>query len=205
MKKPTMNHASATLLRSLSGAQHVPEDGAPAPPEGFIPSPKATKLRRKRPTQSQRAAAEKAAAELRGSSSFTALFGQHFVTAEALADALTECAGWNRHQDAAKSWHDYANDEASIAWDATLAVLDRVSEPFATFAAASPTLANELPTFAALLSGRSASAKRGVATRRKRKEDAAAHQGTTSTPAAPSSAPATTPGAPATGSARSGP
>ena len=162
----TSANGATPPLTPIGGADPLPVTGAPTPPatsNPVAPDPrKGTRV-----IQGEMDVAEKAADELRSSTTFSELLSAKLGTADEIANALSFAVAWYREAQAGTTWSNYARTESNLAWAYALAMIVRLRAGFQAVAATDPAIAKEMPNFTQLLNARKAVAEKAVSTKRK--------------------------------------
>jgi len=176
MKKKEKNESVATTVAATSsassplppvgGADALPSVGAPTPP--IHDNPVAVDARRgMRAIQAEVNVAENAARELRASTLFPQILAPKLGTAQQIADAIDFAAQWSAQAKAGATWGSYSQEQSNLAWNYTLAMIDRLRGAYQAAATTDPAIEKELPNFTKLLGVRQAVAAKAVATKRR--------------------------------------
>lgn len=160
---------SAHKLAPVGGASPLPMSGAPTPPADGKPRARGTRYLR--PQKAQVDAGLDAARELRASKGFANIIGPGLAVPHELADAIEFAVGWNREAKASRAWQLHANTQSVLAWDYVLGVLEKLRAPLLAGQGSDSALEKEFHAFTRLITARSDSANRAVATRRAKKRE----------------------------------
>jgi hypothetical protein len=153
-------------LPPVGGADALPSVGAPTPPIDDNPVTVETR-RGMRALQSEVDVAENAARELRASTLFPQILGSKLGTADQIADAIDFAAQWSAQAKAGATWAGYTQEQSNLAWNYTLAMIDRLRAAYQAAEATDPAIEKELPNFTKLLGVRQVVAAKGAVTKRK--------------------------------------
>ena len=162
----TVATSATSPLTPVGGADPLPSTGAPTPP--VEDNPVAADPRKGlHAIQGEVDVAEKAAEELRSSTTFSELLSARLGTADSIANALEFAVAWYREAQAGATWNSYAKGQSNLAWNFALAMIDRLRGGFQAVTAADPAIVKEMPNFTQLLGARQIAAQKGAVTKRK--------------------------------------
>lgn len=178
-KNASVSHAPVTQASGVTDP--VPAEGAPSPPAGYVP----TKAGRGfRPQRAQVAIAPKAAGEIRSSTRYTEQFGTAAPDPVSVADALTNASAWSAKLQNAAAWYQYVKQQEGLAWKHALTLTDPLRVPFEFHLSRDATVGQELPSVAKFFAAAKDTAKKGVATKKRKAAEKAAASKAAATPSA---------------------
>jgi hypothetical protein len=175
MKTPNKKSRSLSPLHPSLAAvagvtDPIPTEDPPQPPAGYMPSARLS--RTLRPQHIQVELATRVAAELLASTSYTQRFGNAAPNRESIAASLTQARAWSDKLRLANDWVTYVRQQEHLAWKHAMGLVGDLKVPFEFHAGRDPSMLAELPSLATFLGESNARAKRGAATRaRKKKRD----------------------------------
>jgi hypothetical protein len=140
-------------------------------PDGFedLTKPQVSALRK--PTKAQAGNAAAVGAEVKGSGSYRADFGDKAAPQDRITALLGTASAWTVEAARAKRWAAYAKTMSQLSWHEMLSVNDAFQQDYLAALAHDPTIAERYPSLASFQGARSAAAKRGAETKKAKKKN----------------------------------
>jgi hypothetical protein len=153
-----------------------PDDDIPSVPTDFVP-PNYHDFLGFHPSSRELDAAAQAIVDLQRFSDYVTVLGSAAPPAAALAAALTLGTEWRSMRNATQAWDEYARAQDAKAWKNALTLVDELKPLFLNAVVKNARLASQYPGLTQMFDAQKASARQGIATRKKNakaKADAAA-------------------------------
>jgi hypothetical protein len=177
MERPSCteeDHMSAKKKASTktksAGVIAAPLQHAPLVEESTGVFTRKTAGRLLKPFAAQETSAPSVVKELHASSTYTEDLGADAPDRDDVADLVEAAAAWSNEAKNAKAWATYAQQQKELAWNAAIAMTNKLKGEFDHAVKNHPDVALSYPSLSAYFGARTASAARGSATKRAKKK-----------------------------------